>query len=218
MSAKTPRALIACEESQAVTIEFRAMGVEAFSCDIQESSGGHPEWHILWDAKDVLLSEWDIVVAFPPCTDLAVSGSRHFARKQADGTQQKSIEFFMLFANCNAPRVAIENPVGIMSSLWRKPDQIINPWQFGQGVNKKTCLWLRNLPLLVPTQIVDPEKNADLRPGYGYSQWLYETSCLPHKDRAKARSKTFSGIAKAMANQWAPLLFETQTTTLAPGK
>lgn len=181
--------LIACEESQAVTKEFRALGHEACSCDILECSGGHPEWHIQGDVLPLLKQKWDMIIAFPPCTDLAVSGARHFAIKIADGSQQKSIEFFMQFVNCDCPKIAIENPIGIMSTKYRKPDQIIQPWQFGHGETKSTCLWLKGLPNLVPTNIVD-----------GREQRIWKMP--PSKDRAKLRSKTYEGIAKAMAEQW----------------
>ena len=150
------RVLVACEESQAVTIELRRLGHEAYSCDIQECSGGHPEWHLRVDALELLKMKWDMLIAFPPCTDLAVSGARHFAKKRADGRQQRSIEFFMRFARADCPRIAIENPVGIMSSEYRKPDQIIQPYQFGNHARKATCLWLKGLPKLKPTDIVDP--------------------------------------------------------------
>lgn len=131
-----------------------------------------------------------MIIAFPPCTDLAVSGARWFAEKQADGRQQLAINFFMRFANANCEKIAIENPVGIMSSHYRKPDQIIQPWQFGHGETKKTCLWLKNLPLLEPTNIVE-----------GREQRIWRMA--PSEDRSKLRSKTFPGIAKAMAEQWA---------------
>jgi len=117
--------LVACEESQAVTIELRKLGHEAYSCDIQECSGGHPEWHILGDVVPELKKHWDMIIAFPPCTDLAVSGAAWFEQKRKDGRQQASIDFFMLFANADCERIAIENPVGIMSTHWRKPDQKI---------------------------------------------------------------------------------------------
>lgn len=205
--------LVACEESQAVTIELRRLGHQAYSCDILECSGGHPEWHIkddvlkyingdqaiFWTMDNVghiTPEKWDMIIAFPPCTNLAVSGARHFAEKRADGRQQASINFFMKFANAYCDRIAIENPVGIMSTHFRKPDQIINPWQFGHPETKKTCLWLKNLPLLVETENV-----------YEYMM------TLPQKDRnrihwmgsghAKERSKTYPGIARAMAEQWA---------------
>ena len=204
--------LVACEESQAVTIELRRLGHEAYSCDIQECSGWHPEWHIKGDVLPLLNGDcefntmdgerhaisgrWDMIIAFPPCTDLAVSGARHFAKKRADGRQQASIDFFMKFANAHCDRIAIENPVGIMSTHFRKPDQIINPWQFGHPETKKTCLWIKNLQPLEETENV-----------YAYMM------TLPEKARsrihwmgsghAKERSKTYPGIARAMAEQWA---------------
>lgn len=156
--------LIACEESQRVCIEFRKRGHRAFSCDIMECSGGHPEWHIQGDVLPLLnghcdfetadgkwhyqQNKWDMIIAFPPCTHLAVSGAAHFAKKRADGRQQQGIDFFMKFANADCPRIAIENPIGIMSKKWRKPDQIIQPWWFGDNAQKHTCLWLKSLPLL----------------------------------------------------------------------
>ena len=143
--------LVACEESQAVTIELRRLGHEAYSCDIEPCSGGHPEWHLQQDVIPLLDEPWDMIIAFPPCTDLCVSGARWFAEKRANGRQEASVAFFMRFADCTCPRVAIENPVGIMSSRYRKPDQIIQPWQFGHGESKATCLWLKGLPELVPT-------------------------------------------------------------------
>ena len=148
------KVLVACEESQEVCKAFRARGHEAYSCDIQDCSGGHPEWHIKADALELLKLKWDLIIAHPPCTDLAVSGARWFAEKRADGRQQKSIDFFMRFVNADCPHIAIENPVCIMSRIYRKPDQIIQPWQFGHGETKKTCLWLKGLSPLQPTQIV----------------------------------------------------------------
>lgn len=188
------KVLVACEESQAVCKEFRRLGHEAFSCDLQECSGGHPEWHIKGDIRDVLRHEltqpiWDMVIAFPPCTDLAVSGARYFKQKREDGRQEFSINFFEFFTYLKTPKVAIENPIGIMSTRYRKPDQIIQPWQFGHGETKATCLWLKELPKLVPTDIVD---------GREQTTWKMP----PSPDRAKLRSKTFPGIAKAMAEQW----------------
>ena len=182
--------LIACEESQAVTIELRKLGHEAYSCDIQECSGGHPEWHLQCDALELLKMRWDMVIAFPPCTDLAVSGARWFPEKIKNGSQQRSIEFFMKFANCECDKIAIENPIGIMSSVWRKPDQIVQPWMFGHGETKATCLWLKNLPTLKPTNIVS---------GREPKVW----KMAPGPDRAKMRAKTYTGIARAMAEQWA---------------
>ena len=182
--------LVACEESQAVTIELRRIGHEAYSCDIEPCSGGHPEWHLQVDALELLKMKWDMILAFPPCTHLAVSGARYFEQKRKDGRQQAAIDFFMRFANSDCPRIAIENPVGIMSTVWRKPDQIIQPWQFGHGETKKTCLWLKGLPPLIPTEIVE-----------GREQRIWKMP--PSEDRAKNRAKTFPGIARAMAEQWA---------------
>lgn len=136
------RVLIACEESQVVCIEFRKLGHEAYSCDILDCSGGHPEWHIKGDVLNYLTG-WDMIIAFPPCTHLAVSGSRHFAKKIADGRQQEGITFFMQIAKAPCEIIAIENPIGIMSTLFRKPDQIIHPYQFGDPEKKSTCLWLK---------------------------------------------------------------------------
>lgn len=182
--------LVACEESQAVTIELRKLGHEAYSCDIEPCSGGHPEWHLRCDAMELLKMQWDMILAFPPCTDLAVSGARYFAQKRADGRQQRSVDFFMAFANADCPRIAIENPVGIMSTHYRKPDQIIQPWMFGHGETKATCLWLKGLPRLEPTNIVE---------GREHRVWRMP----PSLERAKLRSKTYTGVAKAMASQWA---------------
>lgn len=184
------RILVACEESQAVTIELRKLGHEAYSNDLEPCSGGHPEWHLQVDALELLKIRWDMILAFPPCTHLAVSGARHFAEKRADGRQQQSIDFFMAFANVACPHIAIENPIGIMSTVWRKPDQIIQPWQFGHGETKKTCLWLKGLPPLQPTDIVA-----------GRVERVWRMPPIP--DRAKLRSKTYPGIARAMAQQWA---------------
>ena len=184
------KVLVACEESQAVTKELRRLGHEAYSCDIVPCSGGHPEWHLQVDATELLKMQWDMIIAFPPCTHLAVSGVRYFKKKKKDGRQGKAIEFFMKFANADCPKIAIENPIGIMSTHWRKPDQIIQPWQFGHGETKATCLWLKGLPKLEPTNIVS-----------GREQRIWKMP--PGKDRAKMRSKTFPGIAKAMAEQWA---------------
>lgn len=156
------RILIACEESQAVTIEFRKLGYEAFSCDLLECSGGYPEWHLKDDIFNVLKQHWDLMIAFPPCTDLAVSGARHFERKKLDGSQDKSIKFFMDIINAPIEKIAVENPIGIMSGIYRKPDQIIQPWQFGDKAQKSTCLWLKNLPKLIPTNIVEKENFLNL--------------------------------------------------------
>lgn len=202
------KVLIACEESQEVCKAFRAKGHEAYSCDIQECSGGHPEWHTQGDCLPLMrnpdidgwyfctmdnvthhIEKWDLIIAFPPCTHLAVSGARYFEKKRKDGRQQQGIDFFMEFTKADCEKIAIENPIGIMSTHYRKPDQIIQPWMFGHGETKATCLWLKNLPKLEPKNIVD-----------GREQRVWRMP--PGPERAKERSKTFPGIAKAMAEQW----------------
>lgn len=194
--------LCACEESQAVTIELRKLGHEAFSCDILPCSGGHPEWHLQQDVTPLLEQDWDMIIAFPPCTDLAVSGAKWFEAKRADGRQQRSIDFFMQFANAKCDKIAIENPVSIMSSIWRKPDQIIQPWMFGHEAQKSTCLWLKGLPLLEPTCIVDKGEFVITKSGKKLPKWFSSASGSHNGTRGKNRSKTFEGIARAMAEQW----------------
>lgn len=185
--------LIACEESGTVVNEFRKMGfINAFSCDVLPTSGGHSEWHIQGDVVPLLKQKWDMIIAFPPCTHLSCSGARWFKKKREDGRQQRGVDFFIMFTKLSCPWV-IENPVGIMSTIYRKPDQIVQPWQFGHGETKKTCLWLNNLPLLKPTNIVT-----------GREQRIWKMS--PSKERSKLRSKTFPGIAKALATQYGELL------------
>lgn len=220
--------LVACEESQAVCIAFRERGHIAFSCDIQKCSGGHPEWHINGDVLPLLNGncsfetmdgnrheqngKWDLIIAFPPCTHLAVSGARWFPEKQKDFRQQKACVFFMQIALSNADRVAVENPIGIMSKCFRKPDQIIQPYEYGEPTKKSTCLWLKGLPRLKPTNIVEPEiieyqcKNGKkARFGVGIGQ-VYDESGKVYGFNdpmtAKIRSRTFPGIAEAMAEQW----------------
>lgn len=196
------KVLCACEESQAVTSLLRG-GYEAYSCDLLPTSGRHPEWHLQADALEICKMDWDMVLAFPPCTHLAVSGAAWLEEKQRDGRQQMGIGFFLVFtALDHIPKVAIENPVGIMSRLYRKPDQIIQPYMFGDPARKKTCLWLKGLPPLVPTEIVEPEV-VEYKNGKGTdSAWHVDTFNLPPALRSKERSKTFPGIAKAMATQW----------------
>lgn len=204
--------LVACEESQTVCKAFRRKGHNAFSCDLQNPSGGHPEWHILGNALGFLelrggvvstmdgkvhhIGQWDLLIAHPPCTHLAVSGARWFAEgKKPLSLKYEAAAFFLKFAEAPIKHIAIENPVCVMSTLYRKPDQIVNPWQFGHPEQKKTCLWLKNLPLLHETNNVyeymmtlsEKEKNRIWWLGSGH---------------AKERSKTFPGIAEAMADQW----------------
>jgi site-specific DNA-cytosine methylase len=208
------RVLVACEESQAVTKAFRQLGIEAFSCDLLPASGGHPEWHFQEDMFEVIKREkkFDLMIAFPPCTDLAVSGARHFARKIADGSQQKSIEFFMQVINADVERIAVENPIGIMSGKYRKPDQIIQPWMFGDKAQKSTCLWLKNLPKLEPTEIVDKGEFFEFVSKKGENKrmpmWYYKAlqEAKTPEQRRTLRSKTFQGIADAIATQWSAVL------------
>jgi hypothetical protein len=198
--------LVACEESQRVTIALRNNGIEAYSCDLKPTSGSHPKWHIQTDVLEIIGDgyDWGGIIAFPDCTYLTVSANKWYKdqpprksgvlvgaeRREA---RRKAIEFFMLFVNNKCPNVAIENPIGIMSTVYRKPDQIIQPWMFGHGETKATCLWLKGFPLLKPTNIVD-----------GREQRLHELP--PSKNRAELRSKTFPGIATAFGEQWAEIL------------
>lgn len=193
--------LVACEESQVVTKAFRAKGHEAYSCDILDCSGGYPEWHLKGFLEDLIGSgrEWDMIIAFPPCTHLSVSGARWFPEKIKDGRQQYAVNFFMMIANRTCPKIAIENPVSIMSTKWRKPNQYIQPYEYGHPEPKKTGLWLKGLPCLTPTKIVDPIYIIG-KDGKKYSRIHYMSKY--NKDRAKLRSKTFPGIAQAMADQW----------------
>ena len=201
--------LVACEESQAVTIELRKLGHEAYSCDILEQSGGYPEWHIKGDAvAEAYSGKYDMMICFTPCTHLAVSGARHFKEKIADGRQQQGIDLFMSFVNAPIEKIAIENPIGIMSTNYRKPNQIIQPWMFGDKAQKSTCLWLKGLPNLEPTDIVDKgeffeftsKKGVKKRMAMWYYKALKEAKSPEH--RRTLRSKTFKGIAVAMATQW----------------
>ena len=214
--------LVACEESQRVCIAFRKRGHRAFSCDILECSGGHPEWHIQGDALPLLNGDctfqtadshthtqrgkWDLIIAFPPCTHLAVSGARWFPEKQKDFRQQKAVAFFMHFILANCDRIAVENPIGIMSNVYRKPNQIIQPFEYGHPVRKSTCLWLKGLPLLKPTNIVATKEDEHGFSIGGSLRWAVDengkTISWNDPRTAKERSKTFPGIAEAMAEQW----------------
>ena len=147
-----------------------------------------------------------MIIAFPPCTHLAVSGAAWFEQKRKDGRQQQGIDFFMIFANAKCPRIVIENPVGIMSSIWRKPDQIIQPFEYGEPFSKKTCLWLKGLPPLVPTNVVEKGEQVKYSSGKSIPKWYADAYKLPPKERCTLRSKTFTGIAKAMASQWGILV------------
>ena len=224
------KVLVACEESQAVTKELRRLGHEAYSCDLLPCSGGHPEWHINHDVTEIIngrvhfntadgklhyiSDRWDMIIAFPPCTYLTVAGNRWFNIErygekaiQRHRGRKEAIAFFMEFVNADCDRIAIENPVGIMSKVYRKPNQIIQPYQFGHNARKGTCLWLKGLPELQPTNIVDP---GEIKPG-GYSVGAGADCARDENGKIIAwndprtaiiRSKTFPGIAKAMAEQW----------------
>ena len=206
--------LVACEESQAVCLQFRKNGHNAFSADIMDCSGSHPEWHIKGDVLEIINDTWDMMIAFPPCTHLAVSGARHFAEKIKDGRQQQGIDFFMQMINAPIPKIAVENPIGIMSTKYRKPNQIIHPYHFGDPYSKATCLWLKNLPNLLYNKKLENKKQKELvfeelpnevekgefvtfSSGKRMAKWYNEASGNGH-----LRSKTFPGIAKAMASQW----------------
>lgn len=181
------RVLVACEYSGAVRDAFIARGHDAMSCDLLPTDAPGP--HYQGDVRDVLDFPWDLMIAHPPCTHLSVSGARHFEAKRMDGRQQAAVSFFMMLIKADIPRIAVENPVCIMSSLYRKPDQIIQPWQFGHGETKATCLWLKGLPKLSHTQIVEGRDDRIHR-------------LPPTADRWKIRSATYPGIAAAMAEQW----------------
>lgn len=204
------RILCACEESQRVTIELRNLGHEAYSCDILPCSGGHPEWHLQQDVVPLLKEKWDMIIAFPPCTYLTVTGNKWFnedkygdkARKRKE-LRKEAADFFMLFANADCDKIAIENPIGYMNTHFKKPTQIIQPYQFGDPYEKTTCLWLKNLPCLVPTNIVTPPERTMFKSGKSMPSWYYESFKLSKEERSRIRSKTFPGIAKAMAQQWA---------------
>jgi len=189
------RILVGCEESQEVCKAFRAKGHEAYSCDIVPCSGGHPEWHIQDDVLKHLNDEWDIGIFFPPCTHLAVSGARWFKDKEEE--QIEAIIFFFEMVYANIPKICIENPVGIMSSLYRKPDQYIQPYQFGHPEVKKTCLWLKGLsPLKETNNVYDEMMKLPKRE-------REKVHNMPPSDhRARDRSVTYSGVARAMANSW----------------
>lgn len=203
------KVLVACEESQRVCIEFRKRGHEAYSCDIEPCSGGHPEWHLQQDVVPLLKEKWDMIIAFPPCTYLTVTGNKWFnVERYGDKAikrhilREEAINFFMAFANADCEKIAIENPIGCMSTRYRKPNQIIHPYMFGDAERKSTCLWLKGLPELIPTNIVKPNVIYYKNGKGSYSPWHMNTMSLSPKERAKARSKTFPGIAKAMAEQW----------------
>lgn len=180
--------MVACEFSGIVREAFRKRGHNAWSCDLRPSE--IPSNHIQGDFLSLPDSGWDLLIAFPPCTHLSSSGARWWETKQVE--QRKAIYFFLALSKANIPRICIENPIGIISTIWRKPNQIIQPWQFGHGETKATCLWLKDLPLLIPTQIVEGR----------YPRTHLES---PGPERQKNRSRTYQGVADAMADQWSNL-------------
>ena len=185
------KVLVACEYSGRVREAFRRRGHEAMSCDLLDAEDGSP-FHFKGNVLEILSSGWDLMVAHPPCTHLAVSGARHFAAKRANGSQQEALDFVKALMDAPIERICIENPISIISSRIRKPDQIIQPWMFGHGETKATCLWLKNLPLLRPASVVEGREARVHR-------------MPPGPDRWKERSRTYEGIAEAMANQWGVL-------------
>lgn len=204
--------LIGCEESQAVCKAFRELGFNAYSCDLLPCSGGHPEWHIQGDVFEAINSrKWDLGIFHPECTRLTVTANKWYKPEFSDRfpnihqERKEAIEFFMKIVNCNIPHCAIENPIGIMSTRYRKPDQIIQPYQFGDPERKSTCLWLKDLPKLEYTNVVDPVIIYH-KSGRTDGRLHFETMKLPKEERRKARSVTFPGIAKAMAKQWGSYL------------
>lgn len=230
------KVLVACEESQRVCMAFREKGHEAYSCDIMDCSGGHPEWHIKGDVLPLLnpdivcksdcqycgfyfktqdgighkvRGKWDLIIAFPPCTYLTVTGNRWFNVErygekaiQRMKDREQAIEFFMSFANADCDKIVIENPIGVMSTMWRRPNQVIQPYMFGDSAEKKTCLWLKGVKLLKPTDEVKPPERVKFDSGKTMPKWYADLWHLPKEERSRLRSQTFPGIAQAMADQW----------------
>jgi len=216
------KVLIACEESQAVTIAFRKLGFEAYSCDILPCTGGHPEWHYQQDIFEVIDKGWDLMIAHPPCTYLSVSGAKHLYNKDGSpneeryNNQRKALLFVKKLMDANITSIAIENPISVISSKLCKPDQIVQPYWFGDSASKSTCLWLKNLPKLEPTDMVDKGqfkewigKNGKIKK---QPMWYYEAlqKAKTTEERRGLRSKTFQGIADAMADQWGKYILNQQ--------
>jgi len=227
--------LVACEESQAITKELRKLGHNAYSCDLLECSGGKPEWHFNMDVFKVIknkggklqngdsakVQKWDMMIAHPPCTYLAVSGAQwYYDPKDKDKPieerrphpkypnraedREEALAFFIKLANAPIEKIAIENPIGIISSRWRKPDQVVQPFMFGDEARKTTCLWLKNLPQLKPTKMVGEGERIYFKSGKSQPKWYSDAfvKAKTHEERRTMRSKTFPGMAKAMAKQW----------------
>ena len=246
--------LVACEESQRVCEEFRKLGHNAFSCDLLSCSGGHPEWHFKCDVLGVIrehggilqngnsyhLNEgenWDLMVAHPPCTFLAISGAKWFYDPEDKNLpiserrphprfpnrakdRENGANFFMRLANSDIERIAIENPIGIMSSRYRKPDQIVQPFFFGDSARKTTCLWLKNLPNLKATNLVDEGDRIYFKSGRSLPKWYSDglTKTKNSSERRTLRSKTFPGFAKAIATQWSEYIISEKVKQLQKKK
>jgi len=217
------RVLVACEESQAITKEFRKLGHEAFSCDLLPCSGGHPEWHYQQDVFEVTDKGWDLMIAHPPCTFLSVSGARWLYNKDGSVNQErldnqnKALEFVQKLMDVDIEHIAIENPISVISSHIRKPDQIVHPYHFGDKVSKSTCLWLKNLPKLEYTDVVEkgeffqwvcPKTGKTKRQAQWYLDALKNSKTT--EERRTLRSKTFPGIAKAIASQWSEYILNNE--------
>ena len=228
------RVLVACEESQTVCNAFRKRGHEAYSCDLLDCSGGHPEWHIRQDVlplingnctfttrdgkEHTIEGKWDLIISHPDCTYLCVTGNRWFNKEkygekaiEREKSRKKAIQFFMKFVHADCDHVAIENPVGVMSTVYRKPNQIIQPYMFGDPYEKKTCLWTKGLPLLTEMNAVKPPERVRFDSGKSMPEWYAKAWRLPKEERSKLRSKTFPGFAEAMAEQWSKYIEEEQT-------
>lgn len=228
--------LVACEESQAITKELRTLGHDAYSCDLLPCSGGHPEWHFNYDVFQVIEEkggtlqngdlvndglDWELMIAHPPCTFLAVSGARWYYHPDDSGMptskrrphprfpnrakdREEAVEFFIRLCEAPIDKIAVENPVGVISTRYRKPNQTVHPWMFGDEASKATCLWLKNLPLLQPTNIVEKGERVVLKSGKSLPKWYSDalTKAKSPAERRTLRSKTFKGMAEAMAKQW----------------
>lgn len=224
--------LVACEESQAITKAFRELGHQAYSCDLLPCSGGHPEWHLQCDVFTIINDGWDMMIAHPPCTYLAGSAVQWLSHpddkclpfdqrrphpKYPNRRQDMldSIEFVKALYNAPIEKIAIENPVGLLSTKWRKPDQIIQPYQFGDEATKTTCLWLKNLSALIPTNIVGKGERTVFASGKSHAKWYADALAMAKtkQERQTLRSKTFPGIANAIATQWTDIQNNTYTST-----
>jgi len=203
--------LIACEESQTITKAFRKKGHNAYSCDLQAESGGHPEWHIKGDAlKEAYSGKYDLMIAHPPCTYLAVSGARWMYNKDGSRNEERwnnqldALEFVQKLMDAPIDKIAVENPVSVISSQIRKPDQIIQPYHFGDEATKTTCLWLKGLPLLTHTNVVGKGEKVTFKSGKSHPKWYADalSKAKTKAERQKLRSKTFKGIANAIVDQW----------------